>query len=77
MKLPLLGFVPENDPVFVRTFEGLNSKNYKYSYFDFPYGLPGSYRLPFTTSWRVADYLSLGRSREHALKILRCSVLGC
>ena len=36
MKLPLLGFVPENDPVFVRTFEWLNSKNYKYSYFDLP-----------------------------------------
>jgi hypothetical protein len=73
MKLPALGFVTENDPVFVRTYEWLHSKNYAYSYFDRPFGLPGSYRLPFTTSWTIADHLSLTRGREPALKMLRAS----
>jgi hypothetical protein len=73
MKLPALGFISENDPLFVRTFEWLHSKNYKYSYSDRAYGLPGSYRLPFTTSWSVADHLLLTRGREQALKILRAS----
>jgi hypothetical protein len=73
MKLPALGFISENDPVFVRTYEWLHSKNYKYSYSDQPYGLPGSYRLPFTTSWVMADQLSLMRGREQALKVLRTS----
>jgi len=73
LKLPALGFVPENDPVFVRTYEWLHSKNYKYSYADRAYGLPGSYRLPITTSWSVADHLLLARGREQALKILRAS----
>lgn len=73
MKLPTLGFVPQNDPLFVRTYEWLHSKNYPYSYFDLPYGLPGSYRLPFTTSWTVADELRLDRGRERALKILLSS----
>ncbi len=73
MKLPALGFIAENDPLFVRTYEWLHSKNYKYSYSDQPYGLPGSYRLPFTTSWEVADHLMLTRGREQALKILRKS----
>ncbi|HEX6879718.1 MAG TPA: glycoside hydrolase family 125 protein, partial [Terriglobales bacterium] len=73
MKLPALGFISENDPVFVRTYEYLHSKNYKYSYSDEPYGLPGSYRLPFTTSWVVADHMRLARGREAALKILRAS----
>jgi hypothetical protein len=36
-------------------------------------GLPGSYRLPFSTSWSVADHLGLARGREQALKILRAS----
>ncbi len=73
MKLPALGFVSENDPLFVRTYEWLHSKNYTYSYFDRPYGLPGSYRLPFTTSWTIADHLALTRGREQALKVLRAS----
>ncbi|MGH7743645.1 MAG: glycoside hydrolase family 125 protein, partial [Candidatus Dormibacteria bacterium] len=73
LKLPALGFVPENDPVFARTYEWLHSKNFPYSYSDKPYGLPGSYRLPITTSWSVADHLSLRRGREQALKILRAS----
>jgi len=57
----------------VRTYEWLHSKNYQYSYFGEPYGLPGSYRLPFTTSWTVADHLRLARGRALALKILRAS----
>jgi hypothetical protein len=59
--------------VFVRTYDWLHSPNYKYSYSDQPYGFPGSYRVPFTTSWTVADELQLPRGREKALKILRTS----
>ena len=73
MKLPPLGFVPEYDPVFARTYRWLHSANYKYSYSDQPFGLPGSYRLPFSTSWSVADHLQLAAGRDQALKILRAS----
>ncbi|GAC1653709.1 MAG: hypothetical protein NVS9B15_14420 [Acidobacteriaceae bacterium] len=73
LKLPALGFMPENDPVFVHTYEWLHSKNYQYSYSDRPFGVPGSYRLPITTSWSVADHLFLAKGREQALKILRAS----
>lgn len=73
MKLPTLGFVQQDDPLFVRTYEWLHSKNYAYSYYDRPFGLPGSYRLPFTTSWTVADELRLARGRDRALKILLAS----
>ncbi len=73
MKLPALGFISEDDPIFIRTYEWLHSQNYTFSYSGRPYGLPGSYRLPFTTSWTTADELSLKRGREQALKILRAS----
>ena len=73
MKLPALGFIPETDPVFVNTYNWLHSSSYKYSYSDQPYGLPGSYRLLFTTSWSIADHLALSKGREQALKILRAS----
>jgi hypothetical protein len=73
LKLPALGFVPETDPIFTRTYQWLHSKNYKYSYADQPYGLPGSYRVPFTTSWSIADELELSAGRDRALKILRTS----
>ena len=73
MKLPALGFISESDPLFVRTYDWLHSNNYQYSYSDEPYGLPGSYRLPFTTSWEVADHLRLAKGRDQALKILRRS----
>jgi len=73
LKLPALGFVSEDDPVFVRTFDWLHSKNYRYSFSDRPYGLPGSYRLPITTSWSVADHLQLSWGREQALKILHAT----
>lgn len=72
-KLPLLGFVSEADPVFVRTFGWLHSKNYQYSYADQPYGLPGSYRVPFTTAWSIADELRLKAGHDKALKILLTS----
>jgi hypothetical protein len=72
-KLPALGLIPESDPAFVRTWQWLHSKNYKYSYADQPFGLPGSYRLPFTTSWGIADNLLLTAGRDQALKILRAS----
>ncbi len=73
MKLPALGFIKETDPIFARTYDWLHSSNYPYSYSNLPFGLPGSYRLPFTTSWEVADHLQLARGRELALKILRTS----
>jgi hypothetical protein len=73
MRLPALGFIPETDPVFVRTYRWLHFKSYRYSYSDQPYGLPGSYRLQFTTSWSIADHLSLSMGREQALKVLRAS----
>jgi uncharacterized protein len=72
-KLPILGFIPESDQTFVRTWQWLHSRNYKYSYSDEPYGLPGSYRLPFTTSWSIADELLLSAGRDKALKALRAS----
>ena len=73
MKLPALGFISEDDPLFRRTYAWLHSAHYQYSYADQPYGLPGSYRLPFTTSWEVADHLRLKAGRAQALKILRHS----
>lgn len=73
MKLPALGFMAEDDPLFVRTYAWLHSRNYAFSYADQPYGLPGSYRLPFTTSWVVADHLRLKAGQAQALKVLRQS----
>ncbi len=70
MKLPALGFLSENDPFFVRTYAWLHSSNYRYSHDQDPFGLPGSYRLPFTTSWGIADHLRLHDGRAHALEIL-------
>ena len=60
----------EDDPLFVRTYNWLHSAQYQYSYAGQPYGLPGSYRLPFTTSWSVADHLRLKAGQAKALKIL-------
>jgi len=71
MRLPALGFVAETDPVFARTYAWLHSPNYKYAYAGQPYGLPGSYRVAFTTSWAVADHLLLKQGAERARKILR------
>lgn len=73
LKLPMLGFLAEDDPLFQRTFEWLHSANYKFSYSDRRYGLPGSYRLPFTTSWTIADELLLKRSHAKAEQILLAS----
>ena len=73
MKLPALGFVSQDDLLFRRTYDWLHSAHYQYSYSDQPYGLPGSYRLPFTTSWEVADHLGLKQGRAKALMILKHS----
>jgi meiotically up-regulated gene 157 (Mug157) protein len=70
LKLPALGFIGEGDPLFVQTYRWLHSSDYTFSNADQPYGLPGSYRLPFTTSWSVADHLRLKAGRELAAKIL-------
>ena len=73
LKLPTLGFIAEDDALFRRTFDWLHSANYKYSYAGTRYGLPGSYRLPFTTSWVIADELLLKRSHDRAADILLAS----
>ena len=73
MKLPALGFISEDDPLFRRTYAWLHSAHYPYSYAEQRYGLPGSYRLPFTTSWEVADHLRLTAGRSSALTILKAS----
>ncbi|MFZ0306195.1 MAG: glycoside hydrolase family 125 protein [Terracidiphilus sp.] len=73
MKLPALGFISEDDPIFVRTYHWLHSSGYQYSYSDEPFGLPGSYRLPFTTSWSVADHLLLKAGHDQAMKVLLTS----
>jgi uncharacterized protein len=70
MKLPGLGFISEDDPLFARTYNWLHSAHYQYSYADQPFGQPGSYRLPFTTSWSVADHLRLKAGKSKALKVL-------
>jgi hypothetical protein len=70
LKLPELGFIAEDDPLFVRTYEWLHSANYPFAYAGQPYGVPGSYRLPFTTSWSVADHLRLKAGQARALKVL-------
>jgi hypothetical protein len=70
MKLPVLGFISEGDPLFVRTYAWIHSPDYKFSNSDQPYGLPGSYRVPFTTSFSVADHLRLKLGRDQAVKIL-------
>ena len=70
LKLPDLGFIAEDDPLFVRTYAWLHSAHYAYCYADQPWGLPGSYRVPFTTSWSVADHLRLKAGRAKALKVL-------
>ena len=68
LKLPPLGFIAEDDPLFVRTYDWLHSANYPFSYADKLWGLPGSYRVPFTTSWSVADHLRLKAGQAKALK---------
>ena len=73
MRLPALGFIDEQDPLFQRTYDWLHSASYQYSYADRPYGLPGSYRLEFTPVWMIADELLLRRSHARALAILRAS----
>jgi len=73
LKLPALGFIAEDDPLFRRTFDWLHSTHYPYSYSGTHYGLPGSYRLPFTTSWVIADELLLKRSHDRAAEILLAS----
>ena len=73
LKLPFLGFIAEDDPLFARTYNWLHSAHYRYSYADQPYGLPGSDRLPFTTSWSVADHLRLRAGQAQALKVLTAS----
>ncbi len=73
LKLPALRFIGEDDPLFRRTYRWLHSQHFKYSNAGKPYGLPGSYRLPYTTSWSIADHLRLRAGRALALQILRAS----
>jgi GH15 family glucan-1,4-alpha-glucosidase len=71
IKLPLIGLIPEDNPVFTRTWDWLHSKNYSYSQAGQPYGLPASFRVPFTCCWVVGEHLRLKQGREMALKILK------
>ncbi len=73
LRLPALGFMSQDDPVFQRTYQWLHSRAFRYSNAGKPYGLPGSYRLPDTTSWSIADHLRLRAGQALALKILRAS----
>ncbi len=73
LKLPALGFISQDNPVFRRTYRWLHSTFFKYSNIGKPYGLPGSYRLPYTSSWSIADHLRLRTGRAQALKILLAS----
>jgi uncharacterized protein len=73
LRLPAIGFIAEDDALFARTYDWLHSSHYKFSYEGQLLGLPGSYRLPITTSWSVADHLALTRGRENAVKILRAT----
>jgi hypothetical protein len=70
VKLPALGFVPENDPVFTRTWDWLHSDHNPYSNNKKAYGLPASWRVAFTGCWVVADHLRLKRGQANALRIL-------
>ncbi|ESQ85135.1 hypothetical protein AEAC466_05335 [Asticcacaulis sp. AC466] len=70
VKIAALGFVSTSDPTFQATMRWLHSPAYKFSFSDKTYGLPGSYRLPFTTSWALADHLRLPAENAKALKIL-------
>lgn len=69
-RLPALGFVAEDDPVIRATLDWLRSPAYAHSHHGQPFGLPGSYRLPFTTAWALADHLRLAGDRERALALL-------
>lgn len=73
LRLPALGFISQDDPLFRRTYQWLHSSSFEYSNAGKPYGLPGSYRLPDTTSWSIADHLRLRAGQSEALKILRAS----
>lgn len=73
LRLPALGFLSEDNAVFRRTYRWLHSEFFEHSNAGKPYGLPGSYRLPYTTSWSIADHLRLEVSRARALAILRAS----
>jgi hypothetical protein len=65
--------IAEDAPLFRATYDWLHSPNYRYSFSASRYGLPGSYRLPITTSWMIADELLLQRSRDRAETILLAS----
>jgi hypothetical protein len=69
-KLPALGFLAEDHPVFLATSARLRSAAYAFGNHDAAYGVPGSYRLPFTTAWVLADHLRLAHLRADALRIL-------
>lgn len=69
----MIGFVAQSAPVYERTYAWLHSANFPYSFHDQADGLPGSYRLPSTTVWSIADHLLLRRGNAAALRILLAS----
>lgn len=67
---PASGFITQNAPVGRRRYRRLHSKDFPYSNIGQPYGLPGSYRLPFATCWTIADELRVRAGRAKTLKLL-------
>lgn len=70
VRLASLGFIDEDDPLFKRTYDWLHSPAYKYANHGKRFGLPGSFRVPMTCCWAVADHLRLKRAKAEALRIL-------
>lgn len=66
LKLVQFGVDTADSARFKATYAYLHSR-YAYSYQNTPYGFPGSYRLPFSASWVLADELLLPMNRERAL----------
>jgi hypothetical protein len=73
LRLPALGFMAADDPLFRRSYDWLHSPAYAWSNAGRLYGLPGSYRLPFTSVWTVADELLLPQGRKRAERVLLAS----
>jgi len=70
LRLPQIGFMPEEDPRFVATYDWMHSPDYKWSQLNLPWGLPTSHRLPATSMWAVADRLRLKRGIKRATEFL-------
>ena len=67
LKLPDLGFIAEDDPLFVRTYAWLHSARYAYCYADQPWGSPaaiGCRSPPHGRSPIISASRPVGRGRS-------------